>query len=140
MGSHSNYYTMDLVNTLKLEIMGRYYTGDIEGKFMFAVQGSDAGERFGAHEIESNVIHYGLHREYYDDIVKELKSIEDTGAVEKVQKMFEERLGWNDEIAEKYGVSHKNLEDYADYEMGKQIKQWFDDNPDDDYLYFDAEC
>jgi|TARA_R100000081_G_C4697333_1_gene105754 hypothetical protein len=120
--------------------MGRYYTGDIKGKFMFAVQDSDAGERFGAHEFESNVIHYCIQRESYDDIVKELKSIEDTGAVEKVQKMFEGRLGWNDEIAEKYGVSRKNLEDYADYEMGMKIKQWFDDNPKENYLHFEAEC
>jgi len=122
--------------------MGRYYTGDIEGKFMFAVQDNDAGERFGADEVHSNVIHYRVWRESYDDIVKELKSIEDTGAVEKVPKMFEggNIWGWDDEIAEKFGVSRKNLEDYADYQMGMKIKQWFDDNPKEDYLYFDAEC
>jgi hypothetical protein len=28
--------------------MGRYYTGDIEGKFAFAVQSSDAADRFGS--------------------------------------------------------------------------------------------
>tara|TARA_Y100000289_G_scaffold12218_1_gene11326 strand:- start:1181 stop:1588 length:408 start_codon:yes stop_codon:yes gene_type:complete len=133
-------YNVKNSKAIKLEIMGRYYTGDIKGKFMFAVQDSDAGERFGAHEFESNVIHYCIQRESYDDIVKELKSIEDTGAVEKVQKMFEGRLGWNDEIAEKYGVSRKNLEDYADYEMGMKIKQWFDDNPKENYLHFEAEC
>jgi len=131
---------MDLVNTFKLDIMGRYYTGDIEGKFMFAVQGSDAGERFGAHELRGSVIHYCIQRESYDDIVKELKSIEDSGSLERVQKMYEDYNGWNNEIAEKCEVSHKDLEDYADYRMGKKIKQWFDDNPDDDYLYFDAEC
>ena len=120
--------------------MGRYYHGDIEGKFMFGVQGSDAGERFGAHEVDSNVIHYGVNRECYELIVEELRLIEESGAVEKVQKMFEGRIGWNDKIAEKYGVSHKNLEDYADYEMGMKIKQWFDDNPKENYLYFDAEC
>ena len=36
--------------------MGRYYSGDINGKFMFAVQPSDAGERFGATEQESYFI------------------------------------------------------------------------------------
>ena len=36
--------------------MGRYYNGDVEGKFMFAIQGSDAHERFGAVEdlVQSN--------------------------------------------------------------------------------------
>ena len=27
--------------------MGRYYTGDIEGKFAFGVQASDAADQFG---------------------------------------------------------------------------------------------
>ena len=27
--------------------MGRYYNGDIEGKFMFAVQSSTSADRFG---------------------------------------------------------------------------------------------
>lgn len=122
--------------------MGRYYSGDIKGKFMFAVQRSDAGERFGAYEVDSNVIRYSVDRECYELIVEELRLIEESGAIEKVQKMFEEGqiFGWDDEIAEKYGVSRKNLEDYADYEMGMKIKQWFDDNPKENYLHFDAEC
>ena len=28
--------------------MGRYYNGDIEGKFWFAVQSSDCADRFGS--------------------------------------------------------------------------------------------
>ena len=114
--------------------MGRYYTGDIEGKFMFAVQGSDAGERFGAHELDNHVIHYCIQREYYDDIVKELKSIEESGCLERAEAWMNEehRLPPSD-------LQRKDLEEYADYRMGKKIKQWFDDNPDDDCLYFDAE-
>ena len=38
--------------------MGRYYNGDIEGKFMFGVQCSTSGERFGAQEVASNWIDY----------------------------------------------------------------------------------
>jgi len=133
--------------------MGRYYTGDIEGKFMFAVQDSDAGERFGAVEIGctttycsiadftiTDSIQYQVNRESYDYIVKELRLIKESGAIEKVQSMIEDNNGWNNEIAEKYGVSRKNLEDYADYRMGNQIKDWFDDNSDEDSLSFEAEC
>ena len=53
--------------------MGRYYSGDINGKFMFAVQSSDAGERFGATEQESYFIEYSVNREQYDKIEKELE-------------------------------------------------------------------
>ena len=54
--------------------MGIYYNGDIDGKFMFAVQGSDAGERFCAIEQESGYIDYVVYKEdSYKAIVEELK-------------------------------------------------------------------
>jgi len=43
--------------------MGRNYTGDIEGKFWFAVQSSDDAEQFGAEGSEPNIIEY-----YADDL------------------------------------------------------------------------
>ena len=50
--------------------MGRYYYGDIEGKFMFAVQSSDAGERFGAYETpqEPTSIDYAVSKDSYDKL------------------------------------------------------------------------
>ncbi len=38
--------------------MGRYYNGDINGKFWFAVQSSDDAEQFGASASESGYIPY----------------------------------------------------------------------------------
>lgn len=38
--------------------MGRYYSGDIEGKFWFAVQSSNAADRFGVSGNEPNFIQY----------------------------------------------------------------------------------
>lgn len=38
--------------------MGRYYTGDIEGKFWFGTQPSDDAEQFGA--VESTVTYYSV--------------------------------------------------------------------------------
>ncbi len=38
--------------------MGRYYSGDIEGKFWFGVQSSDDAEHFGAVGREPNYIEY----------------------------------------------------------------------------------
>jgi hypothetical protein len=38
--------------------MGRYYSGNIEGKFWFGTQNSDAAEQFGAVANEPNYINY----------------------------------------------------------------------------------
>ena len=119
--------------------MGRYYNGDVNGKFMFAVQGSDAHERFGAIEEQSNYINYVVYRDSYAEICAELDAIKHKGHIEKVDKMFNEEGGYNDEIKKKFDVSEKDLAEYADYEIGMQLKQFFDDNPDYDECRFDAE-
>lgn len=125
--------------------MGRYYNGDIDGKFWFAVQPSNAGERFGAKEISPYYIEYEIDREdSYNDIVKELESIESNDAIKRVDDMFKmlqllKTDGYNDDTLKQYGVKEKDIEEYADYELGKQIKNWFDDNPDRDVLSFQAE-
>ena len=49
------------------------------------------------------------------------------------------RDGYDDDTLKQYGVKEKDIEEYADYELGKQIKNWFDDNPDRDVLSFQAE-
>ena len=125
--------------------MGGYYNGDIDGKFWFAVQPSNAGERFGAKEISPYYIEYEIDREdSYNDIVKELESIESNDAIKRVDDMFKmlqllKTDGYDDDTLKQYGVKEKDIEEYADYELGKQIKNWFDDNPDRDVLSFQAE-
>tara|TARA_R100001460_G_scaffold90467_4_gene132081 strand:+ start:282 stop:668 length:387 start_codon:yes stop_codon:yes gene_type:complete len=127
-----------MLNNLTNNKMGRYYNGDVDGKFMFAVQSSDAHTRFGAEEVEPSYIDYQISRDSYDDIVKELDSI-DKGSIERVNKMFEENNGYNDEIQKQYNVTKEDLSEYADYRLGKQVKDFFDDNPEDDYCNFTAE-
>ena len=119
--------------------MGRYYHGDIEGKFMFAVQPSDAGERFGAREQEPNCIEYCVYRDNVGDINKELERIVERGHVKRVNKMFDKENGYNDAIMKKYGVSQKDLAEYADYQLGKKMVKFFEENEDTDHLYFSAE-
>ena len=120
--------------------MGRYYNGDIDGKFWFAVQPSNAGERFGAKEISPYYIEYEIDREdSYKDIVKELEGIESNSAIKKIEAMFKEKDTYNNDSLKKIGVTESDMNDYADYELGKQIKNWFDDNPDRDVLSFQAE-
>jgi len=127
-----------LIN-VKIYKMGRYYNGDIEGKFMFAVQSSNAGERFEAFDIEPQYVEYCVKRESYGHIEKTLNEIEKTGAVKRVNNMFENVDGYNDEIQKKYNVSDKDMSEYADWILGSKMKSFFDENKEEDYLYYNAE-
>ncbi len=119
--------------------MGRFYSGDIEGKFMFAVQSSDAAERFEANELGTIwLIEYVVYYDSYQDIKKELDEILSTGAVARVERMFENEMGYNDDTCKLYGVAAKDLSEYADYKLGKNILDFFDENPECD-CYFNAE-
>jgi|TARA_R110000796_G_scaffold215198_1_gene331191 hypothetical protein len=118
--------------------MGRYYNGDVEGKFMFAVQNSNAHERFGAVEENSGYVDYVVYRDSYNDIVEELDKI-DKGSIKRVENMFNNERGYNDEIQKKYEVTPEDLSEYADYEIGMQLKKFFDKNKDCYECRFEAE-
>lgn len=119
--------------------MGRYYTGDIDGKFMFAIQSSDAHERFGAVEEESYYVPYVVFRHSYAEICAELDSIKQKGHVDKVDKMFNENIGYNKDVLKKYNISEHDLSEWADYQIGLELKEFFDDNPNLDECRFQAE-
>jgi len=119
--------------------MGRYYNGDVDGKFMFSVQPSDAHERFGAVELDQGYIPYIVYRTSYAEICSELDSIKKKGHVDRVENMFDKETGWNSEIKARYNVTDEDLSEYADYQIGIQLKEFFDDNPDLDECRFDAE-
>jgi len=77
--------------------MGRYYNGDIEGKFWFAVQSSDDGEFFGAQGSEPNYIDY-----YVDDIDAVEEGVANCLEVlgdnkERLDKFFADRDYYNDD-------------------------------------------
>ena len=58
--------------------MGRYYNGDIEGKFWFAVQSSDDADFFGQ-QGEARFLNY-----YFD--AEDLPKIEE--GIKKMQRLF----------------------------------------------------
>lgn len=74
--------------------MGRYYDGDIQGKFWFAVQSSDDGEHFGAEEQSSNDIEYYVNRETYMDVG--IKTIKDIKKELKIDKKHNHWDLWNE--------------------------------------------
>ena len=112
--------------------MGRYYSGDIEGKFMFAVQSSSAPERFGASENQDYISYY-IDGSKIDEVREEVKQIETEHAdqVKRIEKMFVENNGYNDSTMSKYGVTKEGLSEYADLRLGRQILEYLEENPHD---------
>ena len=122
--------------------MGRYYHGDIEGKFMFAVQSSAAPERFGANSAEPNTITYMFSKEQIPRVEEELKAIEKKQGkwLPKITKFFEENNGWNEAMLVKAGFPEDKineiLREYADHRLGTQILECLKENG---YCEFEAE-
>jgi len=104
--------------------MGRYYNGDIEGKFWFAVQSSVAAERFGGEMIEPQSVDFYFDESHLQDIKDELKRIEDKlgDRMKKMDDFFGSSRGYNDQILKENGILETDLSDYADYILGNKIK------------------
>ena len=118
--------------------MGRYYKGDVNGKFMTGVQWSDAHERFGAVEENTGYVDYVVYRGSYNEILKELNKI-DKESIERVKNMFDKVSGYNDGIQRRFQVTNKDLSDYADYIIGMELKEFFDNNKHSNQCSFVSE-
>ena len=105
--------------------MGRYYSGDIDGKFWFAVQSSNAADRFGSTGCEPNYIEYYFDEGDLEKVQAELKRIEDKlgDKMQVIDKFFEENYGYNDDMLVSAGITRSELSEYADYGLGKKIEQ-----------------
>jgi hypothetical protein len=119
--------------------MGRYYNGDIDGKFWFALQGSDAADRFGVTGEQPNIITYYFGEEDLEGVELEIKNIEESlgDKLQLIDKFFEERNGYNDKMLEEAGITQDELRDYADLGLGKQIRDCIIENGQ---CSFEAEC
>ena len=118
--------------------MGRYYNGDIDGKWWFGVQSSTTPERFGA---EPSFVEYTIcNDDDFKDEMKELKK--GLGDKRKMfKKFFEKKTAYNDEMLmeffkpkyPKYTDTdlRKDLSEYADYEFGLKVIKHFKDNDDE---------
>jgi len=118
--------------------MGRYYHGDIEGKFWFGVQYSDIGESvFGGELVEMDEYEeFGLYRIDDEENVKEvMKDLEESLDIyrEKFDAFFKENETYTTEILMKYlglvSEKHYNslLEDYANYYFGLKLLKAFEE-------------
>lgn len=114
--------------------MGRYYSGDIEGKFWFAVQSSTDASFFGGDQSEPNYINYYFNK---GDLVEINEGVEKCIAElgdykDKLDKFFEGVNGYTDEMLENALGTDKDktrdlLEWYARLELGEKILKCVED-------------
>jgi hypothetical protein len=119
--------------------MGRYYSGDIEGKFWFALQSSDCANRFGVSGTTPEVLNYYFEESDLENVEEEIKNIEESlgDKLQLIDKFFEERNGYNDQMLAEAGITQDELRDYADLGLGKQIRDSIKENG---CCSFEAEC
>ena len=128
--------------------MGRYYTGDIEGKFMFGVQSSSDADFFGV-EGQASYLNYYYSKEDLPKVEEGIKECEGVLGeyLKHIDQFFKEKDSYNNEQLSKYlteklgkGVTENNvafnLEWYARLELGREIRDCIKEN---DQCYFEAE-
>ena len=115
--------------------MGRWCSGDIDHKFWFAVQDSDAADRFGVTGVQPQELYYYFDEENLPEIQEGLKIIEEFlgNNLVKLHKFFEENTSYSDEKLAEYlnvdlGVTKRLLSEYADYELGLKILKAVQEN------------
>lgn len=115
--------------------MGRYYFGDIEGKFWFAVQASDAADRFGVTGTPPNYLNYYFDTNNLQSIRNEIGVIlKNLGEYKtKLDEFFSKQSWYNDEELKQYlKVDEKKLgyllSEYADLHLGEKILKCVEEN------------
>lgn len=109
--------------------MGRYYEGDIEGKFWFAVQSSNDADYFGVNGVEPNdYLYYHYDETHLPDIEEGIKDcLLNLGKWKnKLDKFFKNNNGYNAKMLEDQIGLNKDeeshiLEWYARLQLGEEI-------------------
>jgi hypothetical protein len=119
--------------------MGRYYSGDIDGKFWFAVQSSDCADRFGVTGEAPSVLNYYFSEDDLEGVEEEIANIEEElgDKVRIIEEFFASRESYNDEALKEAGISKHELSEYADLGLGKKIRDCIKENGE---CSFEAEC
>ena len=115
--------------------MGRYYSGDIEGKFWFGVQASDDASFFGGNNCEPNHINYEFDENDLPDVKKGLKTCNKKLGKYKIEldQFFQRETGYTDEMIEEELKVNKNkakelLTWYARLELGEKITECIEES------------
>jgi hypothetical protein len=119
--------------------MGRYYSGDIEGKFWFALQSSDCADRFGVVGTQPEVLNYYFDESDLEAVEEEIANIEATlgDKIKVIDEFFKNHNGYNDKMLAEAGITTEELREYADLGLGKEIRDCIKENGS---CSFEAEC
>jgi len=108
--------------------MGRYYSGDINGKFWFGVQSSDDASFFGGEQREPNYIEYYFDGSHKPAIAEGLRQCHVAlgGYEAKLAAAFAGRqFTTDDHLSEALGITKETLDEllvwYARLELGQKI-------------------
>lgn len=128
--------------------MGRYYNGDIDGKFWFGVQSSDDADFFGSTGYEPNYLEYSFEKEEHLESVKDgiAQCEKEIGNREEQWEQFcKDEDGYNDEILKDYWLKTYNetlsdkpekdlkLEWIARVQLGRKILKCLEENETCDF-------
>lgn len=118
--------------------MGRYYNGDINGKFWFGLQPSNAPSRFGGTEQEPAYITYDFQEENLEDVEEEIKNIQENlgDKIGIIDKFFEDNESYDDDMLEEVDITNEDLREYADLKLGIKIRDCVQEQG---YCTFDCE-
>ena len=110
--------------------IGRYISGDIDHKLWFAIQDSDAADRFGVTGHQPEELYYHFDIESLPEIYQELSNIAKSLGSNLIllHKFFADNTGYTDEKVAEYlnvelDIAKKLLKDYADFELGLKIAE-----------------
>ena len=109
--------------------MGRYYSGDIEGKFWFAVQSSDCADRFGSTGYSPSYLEYYFDTDGLSGVKEEIQNIEEKlgDKKQKLDDFFAQVISYSDQSLVDIGITKHDLEEYADLLMGYKIRDCIED-------------
>jgi hypothetical protein len=110
--------------------MGRYYTGDIDGKFWFGVQQSDDASFFGVEPGEPAEVEYCFQKEDLPNVRQGIETcrLKLGDRKEKVETFFKQHNGYNDKmLAAALGIDEPDIYTilgwFARLELGEKIEQ-----------------
>ena len=111
--------------------MGRYISGDIEGKCWFGIQPSNFADRFGYTGEQPSYLTYYYDESYLPQIEQELDKIKKYLGknFKKLDEFFKNRCGYTDSELAKALKTNENrarelLGEYADYCFGVRLRDY----------------
>jgi hypothetical protein len=115
--------------------MGRYYSGDIDGKLWVGIQSSSAADRFGVIGDTPGYLVYYFERQDLPAVIEELDSIRKTLGkhFDVIDKFFQANLSYDDKtFIKETGIEEARyrffISEYADYYLGLKIKESIEKN------------